>query len=33
VNPADVDPAELRVLLNFCPTGTRALTGFIREDE
>lgn len=32
VDPADVEPQELRDLLEFVPIGTRPTTGFIRED-
>jgi len=31
VDPADVEPTELLELLDFCPRGTRASVGFIRE--
>jgi hypothetical protein len=32
VDPADVEPAELRTLLELCPIGTRASTGYIAEE-
>jgi hypothetical protein len=32
VDPADVEPTELRTLIEFCPIGTRAATGYIAKD-
>lgn len=32
VDPDDVDPSEISALLELCPKGTQALTGFVAED-
>ena len=31
VDPADVEPSELRTLLDFCPAGTTPKIGFIKD--
>lgn len=32
VDPMDVEPQEIHDLLELCPIGTRASTGYIKED-